>query len=184
MDGAAWLTFRVSDTGIGMSPEQMGKLFQAFSQADASTTRQYGGTGLGLAITQRFCQMMGGTATVESTLGQGSTFTIRLPAEVSDPKLIVMPRAEAATASTALEGMPTVLVIDDDSTVHDLMQRFLRKEGLHMVATASGEDGLRLARTAPCRDHPGRHDARHGRLGRADRAESAIPTWPLFPSLC
>jgi signal transduction histidine kinase/DNA-binding response OmpR family regulator len=146
VDGAAWLTFRVSDTGIGMSPEQMGKLFQAFSQADASTTRQYGGTGLGLAITQRFCQMMGGTVTVESTLGQGSTFTIRLPAEVSDSKIVVMPRAETTTASTPLEGMPTVLVIDDDSTVHDLMQRFLRKERLHMVAAVSGEEGLRLAK--------------------------------------
>jgi signal transduction histidine kinase/response regulator RpfG family c-di-GMP phosphodiesterase len=146
VDGTVWLTFRVSDTGIGMSPEQMGKLFQAFSQADASTTRQYGGTGLGLAITQSFCQMMGGTVTVESTLGQGSTFTIRLPAEVSDPKIVVIPRAEATTASTPPEGAPTVLVIDDDSTVHDLMQRFLRKEGLHMVAAASGEEGLRLCK--------------------------------------
>jgi signal transduction histidine kinase/CheY-like chemotaxis protein len=146
VDGAAWLAFRVSDTGIGMTPEQMGKLFQAFAQADASTTRQYGGTGLGLAITQRFCQMMGGDITVESTLGQGATFTIQLPAEVSDLKTAVAPRAEAATASALPEGAPTVLVIDDDPTVHDLMQRFLRKEGLRMVAAASGEAGLRLAK--------------------------------------
>jgi signal transduction histidine kinase/DNA-binding response OmpR family regulator len=146
LDGAAWLAFRVRDTGIGMTPEQMGKLFQTFSQADASTTRQYGGTGLGLAITQRFCQMMGGAITVESTLGQGSTFTIRLPAEVSDLKTAVAPRAEAAMAGTPPEGAPTVLVIDDDPTVHDLMQRCLRKEGLRMVAAASGEAGLRLAK--------------------------------------
>ena len=70
-DGRDWITIAVTDTGIGMTPEQMGRLFQEFSQADASTTRKYGGTGLGLAISKRFCQMMGGDITVESKPGQG-----------------------------------------------------------------------------------------------------------------
>ena len=87
-----WVTIAVGDTGIGMTAEQMGKLFQEFSQADASTTRKYGGTGLGLAISKHFCQMMGGDITVESEPGRGSTFTIRLPRIVEGPKEGAVPQ--------------------------------------------------------------------------------------------
>ena len=146
VDGADWVRFRVSDSGIGMTPEQMRKLFQAFSQADSSTTRKYGGTGLGLAISQKFCQMMGGDITVESTLGQGSTFSISLPAKVVDREPAFTPRAKEPTALPLPEGAPSVLVIDDDPTVHDLIQRFLSKEGVRMVSALSGEEGLRLAK--------------------------------------
>ncbi len=145
-DGREWLTFRVADSGIGMTPEQMGKLFQAFGQADASTTRQYGGTGLGLAISRRFCRMMGGDVTVESTPGRGSIFTVTLPAEI-DPALAAEPTAPAAAAPRpAPAAGPTVLVIDDDPAVLDLMQRFLAKEGFTVRIAASGPDGLALAR--------------------------------------
>jgi signal transduction histidine kinase/DNA-binding response OmpR family regulator len=145
VNGGEWISFSVRDTGIGMSPEQTSKLFQAFTQADASTTRKYGGTGLGLAISQKFCQMMGGDISVASTLGQGSTFTARLPAEVAESEVAPLSQT-GAEAQQAFEGTPAVLVIDDDSTVHDLMRRFLSKEGLRMVGARSGEEGIRLAR--------------------------------------
>ena len=88
-NGRDWITLAVTDTGIGMTPEQMGKLFQEFSQASSTTASKYGGTGLGLAISRRFCQMMGGDITVESAPGRGSTFTIRLPRIVDAPKEVV-----------------------------------------------------------------------------------------------
>jgi signal transduction histidine kinase len=87
-NGGDWITLAVTDTGIGMTPEQMGKLFQEFSQASSSTASKYGGTGLGLVISRRFCQMMGGDITVESEVGRGSTFTIRLPRNVEAAKAI------------------------------------------------------------------------------------------------
>jgi signal transduction histidine kinase len=89
-NGRDWITLAVADTGIGMTPEQMGKLFQEFSQASSTTASKYGGTGLGLAISKRFCQMMGGDITVESEVGRGSTFTIRLPRIVDAPKEMVV----------------------------------------------------------------------------------------------
>jgi signal transduction histidine kinase len=102
--GAKEIVFEVSDTGIGMSEEEMGRLFQDFSQADASTAKKYGGTGLGLALSRRLCRMMGGDVAVTSEPGHGSTFTVRLPAEVSDPGLAPGGRPRSATpeASTGL----------------------------------------------------------------------------------
>jgi len=147
-NGSGWVSFSVSDTGIGMTSEQTSKLFQAFTQADTSTTRKYGGTGLGLAISRQFCHMMGGEITLSSTPGEGSTFTVRLPAIVAESKDDVLPRAEetASTIAQVSEGGPIVLVIDDDPTVHDLVQRFLNKEGLKMIGARSGEEGIRLAK--------------------------------------
>ena len=85
-EGAEIFRFTVKDTGIGMNKEQLGRMFQAFTQADASTTRKFGGTGLGLVISRNFCQMMGGDITVESEEGKGTQFTIVLPVVVVDPK--------------------------------------------------------------------------------------------------
>ena len=141
----------VSDTGIGMSPEQVGRLFQPFTQADASTTREYGGTGLGLSITRRFCQMMGGDVSVTSMPGKGSTFVVELPVRVVDP---VGRNGEAHPHHLALpEPRPaqpcdgaTVLVVDDDADARELTRNLLAREGYRVVTAADGAEGLRLAR--------------------------------------
>jgi DNA-binding response OmpR family regulator len=141
-----WISLQVQDTGIGMTSEQMGKLFQAFTQADASTTRKYGGTGLGLAITRKFCQMMGGDILVESQLNQGSTFTINLPVQVEktvNPEDSLESNLENIFPD--LEGQSTILVIDDDPTIHDLLQRFLTKQRFNVKIASNGAEGLRLA---------------------------------------
>jgi GAF domain-containing protein/CheY-like chemotaxis protein len=143
-DGQDWMVFNVSDTGIGMTPEQLTRLFEVFSQADAATTRKYGGTGLGLALSRRLCRMMGGDVTVESEAERGSTFTVRLPARVAEAA--EEPAAPAPLAAHLPPGIGTVLVIDDEAAVRDLMQRFLIKEGFRVVTAASGEEGLRWAR--------------------------------------
>jgi PAS domain S-box-containing protein len=138
-----WITFRVSDTGIGMSSEQLQKLFQPFTQADASTTRKFGGTGLGLVISRSFCQMMGGDVVVESRPGEGSAFTVTLPGNLFNPAL-VDPAGPATSGHTALSGT-TVLVIDDEPAVRDLMSRSLSCEGIRIITAADGEEGLRKA---------------------------------------
>ncbi|MBL8191933.1 MAG: response regulator [Acidobacteria bacterium] len=137
------MIFRVSDTGIGMNEEQINKLFQPFTQADVSTTRQYGGTGLGLTITKKFCEMMGGEIRVESQPGRGSVFTIELPAQMGDAK------SSTERGTTAQLGVapnaPLILVIDDDPAVQELMQRFLNREGFRAASALNGQEGLRLA---------------------------------------
>jgi PAS domain S-box-containing protein len=145
---STWVMFRVSDTGIGMTLEQLEKVFQAFTQADASTTRKYGGTGLGLAISRRFCQMMGGDINVASQVSQGSTFTIHLPMEVINcqadeaSQLTVAPNFQFPIDRPS---QGTVLVIDDDAIARNLMTRFLTKEGFYVETAATGAEGLRLA---------------------------------------
>jgi signal transduction histidine kinase/DNA-binding response OmpR family regulator len=137
--------FRVRDTGIGMTPEQMGRLFQAFEQADASTTKKFGGTGLGLAISRKFCQMMGGDITVESEPGKGTTFTVTLPLQVPEPAAEPSPKSPAKD-TPAGDRRATVLVIDDDPNVRDLMDRSLAKDGYHVVTAADGHRGISLAK--------------------------------------
>lgn len=149
--GRDWLVFHVRDTGVGMTPEQTQKVFDAFTQADASTTRKFGGTGLGLAITREFSRLIGGDVTVKSALGQGSIFSLRVPAELdAEPAEEIEALSDAGGAPVAvgelIEGGPQVLLIDDDPTVHDLVRRFLQKEGIQVVGAQTGAEGLDLAR--------------------------------------
>jgi len=139
-DRGNWVEFEVSDTGIGMTPEQVGKLFQEFSQAEASTAKRYGGTGLGLAITRKLARMMGGDVTVASQPGQGSVFTVRLPAGTDAPA-----NRAAADDSHPVDG-GCILVIDDDDTARELLAEHLAAAGFVVETAASGLEGLRRAK--------------------------------------
>lgn len=147
----AMIQIAISDTGIGMSEEQLGRLFQAFSQADASTTKKFGGTGLGLAITRHFCRLLGGDITVASQVGVGSSFTITLPDRADEPHQstalveadLELPRTNSVDAAV---NAVTVLVVDDDPAARDLLTTNLGREGYRTVQARSGDEALELAR--------------------------------------
>jgi signal transduction histidine kinase/DNA-binding response OmpR family regulator len=142
-EGQRFVEIVVIDTGIGMTTEQMSRLFEEFSQADASTARQYGGTGLGLSITRRLCQMMGGDVTVASEPGKGSTFTVRLPFAADRVAEAPAARRDAAVAEP---GRDYVLVIDDDETARDLIADYLAQAGFNVITAADGVEGLKRAK--------------------------------------
>jgi len=144
-----WVIFRVADTGIGMSAQQLQKIFQPFTQADNSTTRKYGGTGLGLSITQRFAEMLGGYVTVESQLGEGSVFSLHLPVQNQNSQPSV---STAHSPPLPIEVQRAVsisniaLVIDDDAIMLDILENYVSKAGYQVVLAGSGKDGLNLAK--------------------------------------
>ena len=138
----AWLRFTVQDTGIGMNPEQVGRLFERFTQADESTTRNYGGTGLGLALSRAFAQLLGGDITVASAEGEGTSFTLRIPA-VAPERTVEAPAAPSETQATAND---LVLVIDDEASQRELMTRFLERQRFAVRTAGDGRTGLDLAK--------------------------------------
>ncbi len=161
-EGAEWIVFCVTDTGVGLSSDEIAKLCKDFSRSEGVATRKFGATGLGLALSRRFCEMMGGELTVRSRPGEGSVFTIRLPAVVKAAKLetvVKKANAEILIAPIFDDGpdspepvsmtISSVLVIHDDRVQRDLIRRFLIKEGFSVRAAENGEKGLRLARQLP-----------------------------------
>jgi signal transduction histidine kinase/DNA-binding response OmpR family regulator len=148
--GREWIVMAVSDSGIGMKPEEVARLFQAFTQADSSTASKYGGTGLGLAISRQFARLMGGDIFVESAVGAGSTFTVRLPVEVRPSRPKPAPTGTGGSASPwgsagAGQRGGRVLVIDDDESIRELLQRLLAREGYEVRCVQTGSDGLAIA---------------------------------------
>jgi signal transduction histidine kinase/DNA-binding response OmpR family regulator len=147
----------VTDTGIGMTDEQLSRLFQVFSQADASTTRKYGGSGLGLSISRHFARMMGGDIVASSTPNVGSVFSVTLPRTVTlpmaeSPLSAQNPPARQSTLQTTPSDsrLGTILVIDDDPSVHDLIRRSMERAGYRVITASNGSDGLAMARA----EHP------------------------------
>jgi signal transduction histidine kinase/DNA-binding response OmpR family regulator len=143
------VSFKVTDTGIGMKPDQLKKLFQAFSQADNSTTRKYGGSGLGLAITQQFANMMNGEVIVESEYGKGSNFTIKLPQIAKqveeDSSSNIFDESGTISGIFSPQHTKTVLVIDDNHNDRRFLHRYLSSEGYNVALATNGQQGLQMA---------------------------------------
>ena len=144
VEGNDWVEFAVRDDGIGMTPEQVSRLFQRFTQADDTTTRKFGGTGLGLALSRAFARLMGGDVAVSSVEGEGTTFTIRLPATM--PTQAHDLASDEPQHEFANEGGDIVLVIDDEASQRELMSRFLHRQGYAVRTAADGASGLAVAR--------------------------------------
>jgi CheY-like chemotaxis protein len=146
------ITMAVRDTGIGMSPQQVDRLFQSFTQADSATTRKYGGTGLGLVISRKFCRMMGGDVTVESVLGEGSVFTVRLPAVVEGERSRISAvqwkrhSSMIGRRESGADAEPTALVVDPDESARELLAHALERHGLRVILAAGASEAIHLAR--------------------------------------
>jgi signal transduction histidine kinase/ActR/RegA family two-component response regulator len=143
--GVRQIFITVADTGIGISQEQMSRLFQPFVQADASITRQYGGTGLGLTITRRLAQLLGGDVEVRSALGDGATFTLHIPADFSDAAAALGAAAQVDAVQGA-EDAPLVVVIEDEPDAREWAARALTRAGFSVQGVGGGEAGLMVAR--------------------------------------
>jgi signal transduction histidine kinase/DNA-binding response OmpR family regulator len=164
MGNQDWVEFRVADTGIGITPEQMENLFEAFSQADATITKKYGGTGLGLTLCKRLSKLMGGEIDVRSRLGAGSTFIMTLPAEqpvavevsdegksAADEKAsisaeVVRFRTKPVIGEDRRKRLSKILIVDDDTLVHDMLRRVLSKAGFEVFTATNGKEGIERAR--------------------------------------
>ncbi len=147
-----FMEFRIKDRGIGISPEQIDKLFKAFTQADASTTRKYGGTGLGLTICKEFSEMMGGKIWVESQLGEGSCFIVQIPTHVQKKeddkhheKIHLAQKNLKHLNLNPIKEHGVILVVDDDHEMREVLSKHLKKLGYHPLSAASGQEALSMA---------------------------------------
>lgn len=139
IDGRPFIEMAVRDSGIGMSQSQMDQVFEAFIQADLSTSKVYGGTGLGLTISKKFAELLGGDILVESEVGKGSCFVLRMP------RLEVSSQDNGNSGGKTIQpDAMTILVVDDDEAARELCLRQLRQEGFRVLAAASGEEALQL----------------------------------------
>jgi len=146
--GEARVRFDVGDSGIGMTPEQLGRLFQAFTQADSSTTRNFGGTGLGLTITRHFVTMLGGTIDVVSEPGKGTTFSIVLP-DRDGGEAQTSVADDLGLAPEGVASSITVLIVDDDPAVHDVLSATLGREGYVLLHARDGAEALAIMHKTP-----------------------------------